>query len=343
MTVRIAQFVHASNDVVDKAFLREFPEVEVAKARSLESLANALDGAEILHVYNSAFTADFARLVRDKGRALKWIQFTTVGVEIGLRAGLPEGVWVTNGGDVSQRVLAGHAIALMLGVMRGFRRFEQLRERREWARHTLSSHIVDPDGVRMVILGMGHIGQDIARKAKAFDMEVICVTRSASPAVREIDRVVSREKVDEILPSADVVMVAMPLDSSTEGFLSAKRIALMQKTAILVNISRGKVVDEAALCRALAEGRIMGAGLDAFAEEPLPAASPLWDLPNVLITPHIGGQGGQQLWRRMSELIRDNTRRYLSGAPLKFVVRTPDGRLQGFVNPQGTNSLGAAS
>jgi phosphoglycerate dehydrogenase-like enzyme len=330
MTVRIAQFVQAASDVVDEAFLRDFPEVEAAKADSLESLANALDGAEILHVYNSAFTAEFARLVRDKGRALKWIQFTTVGIEIGLKAGLPEGVWVTNSGDVSQRVLASHAMALMLGVMRGFRRFEQLRARREWARHAMSSHILDPDGARMVILGMGHVGQEIARKAKAFDMEVICVTRSPSPAVPEIDRVVPREKVGEVLPTADVVMVAMPLDNGTRGFLSAERIALMQETAILVNISRGKVVDEAALARALAEGRIMGAGLDAFAEEPLPAASPLWDLPNVLMTPHVGGQGGRQLWRRMSELIRDNTRRYLSGAHLKHVVRTADGTLQGF-------------
>jgi phosphoglycerate dehydrogenase-like enzyme len=330
MTVRIAQFVHAASDVVDEEFLLEFPEVEVAKARTIESLANALDGAEILHVYNSAFTAEFARLVRDKGRALKWIQFTTVGVEIGLRAGLPDGVWVTNAGDVSQRVLASHAMALMLGVMRGFTRFERLRERREWARHDMSSYIVDPDGARMVILGMGHIGQDIARKAKAFDMEVICVTRAPAPAVPEIDRVVSREKIHEVLPSADVVMIAMPLDDGTRGFLNAERIALMQERAILVNISRGKVVDEAALARALTQGRIMGAGIDAFAEEPLPAKSPLWDLPNVLITPHVGGQGGRQLWRRMSDVIRDNTRRYLSGAPLKHVVRTPDGTLQGY-------------
>jgi len=331
MTVRIAQFVHASGDVVDEAFLRDFPEVEAAKADSLDSLARALDGAEIFHVYNSAFTAEFARVVRDQGWALKWIQFTTVGIEIGLRAGLPEGLWVTNSGDASQRALATHAMALMLGVMRGFRRFGQLQERREWPpRQSMSSELLDPDSARMVILGMGHIGQEIARKAKAFDMEVICVTRASSPAVPEIDRVVPREKVGEVLPSADVVMVAMPLDSATRGFLSAERIALMKGTAILVNISRGKVVDEAALARALVEGRIKGAGLDALAEEPLPASSPLWDLPNVLITPHVGGGGGRQQWRRMSELIRGNTRRYLSGEPLKHVVRTPDGTLQGF-------------
>jgi phosphoglycerate dehydrogenase-like enzyme len=84
----------------------------------------------------------------------------------------------------------------------------------------------------------------------------------------------------------------------------------------------------------------MGAGLDAFAKEPLPAASPLWDLPNVLMTPHVGGNGGRELWRRMSELVRDNTRRYLSGALLKHVVRTPDGTLQGFENRQTGNAQG---
>jgi phosphoglycerate dehydrogenase-like enzyme len=333
MTVRIAQFVHATHDVVDEAFLREFPEIEAVKADNLETLSAALEGAEIFHVYNSAFTPEFAKLVREKGRALKWIQFTTVGIDIALKAGLPDGVWVTNSGDVSQRVLAGHAIALMLGVMRGFHRFEPLRARRDYARQAMSRQLMAPDGARMVILGMGRIGQDIARKAKAFDMEVICVTRAAAPAVPEVDRVVPREKVDEVLPSADVVMVAMPLDAGTQGFLSAERIALMKETAVFVNISRGKVVDEVALARALAEGRIWGAGLDAFSQEPLPAASPLWDLPNVLMTPHVGGAGGRELWRRMSELVRENTRRYLSGVPLKHVVRTPEGTLQGFGNP----------
>jgi D-2-hydroxyacid dehydrogenase (NADP+) len=338
MTVRIGQFVHATHDVVDEAFLREFPEIEAVKAHDLDSLANALDGAEIFHVYNSAFTPEFAKLVRDKGRALKWMQFTTVGIDIALKVGLPDGVWITNSGDVSQRVLAGHAMALMLGVMRGFRRFEPLRARREYARQTMPRYMTAPDGAVMVILGMGRIGQDIARKAKAFDMEVICVTRASAPAVPEIDRVVPREKVDEILPTADVVMIALPLDAGTQGFLSAERIALMKETAVLVNISRGKVVDEAALARALAENRLVGAGLDAFVREPLPPESQLWDLSNVLMTPHVGGNGGRDSWRRLRDLVRDNTRRYLSGAPLRHVVRTPDGTLQGFENQLAENT-----
>jgi len=330
MTIRIAQFVRPTNDVVDEAFLRDFPEIEAVKADGLDSLIPALDGAEILHVFNSAFTPEFAAALRDHGRALKWIQFTTVGIDIALEAGLPDGVWVTNTGDVSQRVLAGHAMALMLGVMRGLHRFAPLRAEHRWGRADMQSHMMAPEGASMVILGMGRVGQDIARKAKAFDMEVTCVTRAPAPAVPEIDRVVPREKIAEVLAGADVVMVAMPLDDGTEGFLTADLIAAMKETAILVNISRGKVVDEAALAEALAQGRIRGAGLDAFGEEPLPADSPFWDLPNVVMTPHVGGQGGPELWQRFSELVRDNTRRYLIGEPLNHVVRTPDGVLQGF-------------
>ena len=186
MTLRIVQYVRATHDLVDDAFLREFPEVEAVKADSLEFLAEALDGAEVLVAYNSAFTPEFAKLVRDQGRALKWIQFTTVGIDVALRVGLPDGVWITNSGGVSQSVLAGHAIALMLGVMRGFRRFEPLRAKRNYAREAMGHFMIAPDGLCMVILGMGRIGQDIARKAKAFDMEVICVTRAPVPAAPEI-------------------------------------------------------------------------------------------------------------------------------------------------------------
>jgi phosphoglycerate dehydrogenase-like enzyme len=115
MTVRIAEFVHATQDVMDEAFLGKFPEIEVVKANNIETPSDALEGAEIFQVYNSAFTPEFAQLVRDKGQALKWIQFTTVGIDIALKARLPNSVWVTNSGDVNQRVLAGHVNCLDAG------------------------------------------------------------------------------------------------------------------------------------------------------------------------------------------------------------------------------------
>jgi phosphoglycerate dehydrogenase-like enzyme len=323
MTTRIAQFVRSHNDVVDADFLRDFPGVEAIKADNLVDFAQALDGAEILHVYNSAYTPEFAQLVAEKGGALKWMQFTTVGIDIADESGLPDTVWITNTGDVSQKILAGHAMALMLAVMRGLHLFEPHRARHSWSREEMQTEVVSPDGGTLVILGMGRIAQNAARMARAFDMEVVCVTRADAPAVPEIDRVVPRERVEEALPQADVVMVCMPIDDGTEGFLTADRIALMKESAVLVNISRGLVVDEAALADALRHNRIRGAALDAFGEEPLPPDSPFWDLPNVVMTPHIGGQGGGDQWRRLSDMIRENTRRYLAGETLQHVVRKP--------------------
>jgi phosphoglycerate dehydrogenase-like enzyme len=325
MTVRIAQLVRTYHDVVNEAFLRDFPGIEVAKAHSADELAAALEGAEILHVYNSGFTPEVGKAVRQHGTALRWIQFTTVGVDIAEENGLIDGVWVTNIGDVRQRVLAGHAVALMLGVMRGFAAYAPHRAARDWAREKMFPHMIAPEGGTMVLCGMGRIGQDIARKAKAFDMEVICVTRAARPASPSIDRVVPRGRLREVLPAADVVMIAMPLDDETRHFIGAAELALMKETAVLINISRGAVVDEAALAEALAAGRLRGAGLDVFETEPLPASSPLWDLPNAILTPHLGGQGGAEQWHRLSELVRDNTRRYLAGEPLLNVVIAPAG------------------
>lgn len=323
MTVRIAQFVAPRNDVIDAAFLRDFPEIEVAKAAGLDALAPALQGAVALITTNSAFTPEFARVLCDNADSLKWIQFTTVGIDIADAAGLPPGLWLTNTGDVMQATLATHAIALMLAVQRGLHRFEAARARHDWARDDLAKHLVVPEGGTMVILGMGRIGQDIARKARAFGMRVICVTRAGAPANGAIDRVVAREYVDEVLPDADVVMVAMPIDDETRGFLSAARIALMKPDAIVVNISRGLVVDEAALADALAAGCLKGAGLDAFGDEPLPADSPFWKLENVVMTPHVGGQAGDHNRRKLAELVRQNMRRFVDGRPLLNVVRAP--------------------
>lgn len=324
ITVRIAQFVHPRNDVIDAAFLRDFPGIEVIKAADLDGLATALDGAAALITTNSAFTPEFAGTLRGNAGRLKWIQFTTVGIDIADAAGLPPGLWLTNTGDVMQATLATHAIALMLAVQRGLHRFESARARHHWDRDGLAKYLTVPEGGTMVILGMGRIGQDVARKAKAFGMNVICVTGASAPANDAIDRVVARERVDEVLPGADVVMVAMPIDDDTRGFLSSALIALMKPGAIVVNISRGLVVDEAALAEALGAGRLGGAGLDAFGEEPLPADSPFWGLDNVVMTPHVGGQAGDHNRRKLAEVIHENMGRFLDGKPLLNIVRAPN-------------------
>jgi len=320
MTLRIAQMLRDYHDVVDADFLAAFPDVEVVRAHNPDELAGALDGAEVFFTYNSAFTPETGPVIAKHGQALKWIQFATVGIDIAQEHGLPQDVLITNIGDISQTALAGHAMALMLGVMRGFHPYEGFRANHDWARNEFSPGLIPATGGTMVILGMGRIGQDVARKAKAFDMEVICVTRAATPAPF-IDRVVKREDVGDVLPHADVLMIAMALDDETRNFIDADKIALLKPNAIVVNVSRGQVIDEAALTQALAAGWIKGAGIDAFADEPLSPDSPLWDLDNVLMTPHIAGQGGDAQKQGLAKLVRENLRLYLDGKPLNSVVR----------------------
>jgi phosphoglycerate dehydrogenase-like enzyme len=319
----IVRFCRDYHDVLDADFLRDFPEVEARKPDTVAALEAALPGTEVLHINDSFFTPEVARAIARHGGALRWIQFTTVGTDHAQAAGLPPQVRITNVGDVRQRILAGHAIGLMLAAMRGYVFFEPWRAKHEWARDEMSARTLAPDGNKMVICGMGRLGQDIARKAKAFDMEVTCVTRTATPTRPWIDRVVPRERLMEVLPEADAVMIALPLDDGTRGLIGARELAAMKPTAVLVNVSRGPVVDEAALVAALRAGTIRAAGLDAFEDEPLPADSGFWDLPNLVMTPHIGGQGGGDQWLRLSQLVRDNTRRYLDGQPLINVIREP--------------------
>ena len=323
--LRIVRFCRDYHDVVDAAFLRDFPEVSVVKPETVDELAAALPGADIMHINDSFFTPEVAAALAAHGKDLKWIQFTTVGTDHAEAAGIPPQVVVTNIGDVRQRILAGHAMGLMLCLLRSIHDYAPFRAKREWAREEMFPFIQVTEGATLLICGMGKIGQDIARKAKAFDMNVICVTRAAEPASAHIDRVVARENIRDVLPEADVVMVAMPLDDATRGFIGKAELAAMKKSAILVNISRGPVVDEAALIDCLAAKGIRGAALDVYEDEPLPADSGFWPLENLLMTPHIGGQGGDDQWTALSVLVRDNTRRYLDGKPLRNVVKTPAG------------------
>lgn len=323
--LKIVRFCRDYHDVVDAAFLRDFPEVSSVRPEGIADLAQALAGADVLLINDSFFTPEVAETLAAHGQSLKWIQFTTVGTDHAEAAGIPAHVTVSNIGDVRQRILAGHAIGMMLAVLRGFRDYEPYRARHQWARDDMMRHVQVTEGANLVICGMGKIGQDIARKARAFDMTVTCVTRAGAPATADIGRVVARERVMDVLPEADVIMIAMPLDDATRGFIGARELVAMKPSAILVNISRGPVVDEAALIECLRAGAIRGAALDVFEDEPLPADSGFWDLPNLLMTPHMGGQGGDDQFAGLARLVRDNLRRYLDGKPLKNVIKTPAG------------------
>ncbi len=324
MATNVTLMVPAHSDIVDDGFCRDFPEFNFRKVASVEELAAAMADTEILITNTSAFyRTEVAAAVNANCANLEWIQFTTSGVDMEARQNLPPGVRITNARGLRADILAAHAMALMLGVMRGFRQFEDYRERQEWARGAMCDVVQGPAGRTMVIAGLSATGHEIAQKAKAFGMTVIGVSRRGQ-AGEFVDRVVGRDRFREVLAMADVVMLTMTLDDETHHFLDAKGFAAMKPSAIVINPARGPLIDEAALIAALEEGRIFGAGLDVTETEPLAPSSPLWRMKNVLISPHIGGHGDLAQKQRLTQIVAGNLRRYLDGRELNNMIEVEE-------------------
>jgi phosphoglycerate dehydrogenase-like enzyme len=207
---------------------------------------------------------------------------------------------------------------LMLASFRRFREIEQARAKRDWIRDQMHETSRTLEGATLVIVGFGAIGQEIARKAKAFDMTVITATR-AGRAGPTVDQAVTRERLHEVLPQADVVVLCLPVEADTVRMFGDDAFARMKPDALFVNVGRGDLVDEDALIRALSSKRIGGAALDVTTVEPLPPDSPLWTFDNVLISPHSAGCGKDGS-ERFNAIFAENLRRYRVGEPLIGLV-----------------------
>ena len=177
----------------------------------------------------------------------------------------------------------------------------------------------------MVLLGVGEIGRGVARLAKAFGIHTVGVRRRhEGEAAPEFDELLSVAAMPDILGRGDYVVASLPLTAKTRGLLDDRAFRAMKPSAIFVNVGRGRTVDEAALVRALREGWIGAAALDVFEQEPLAPASPLWNLPNVLISPHMGSDTARYM-ERMTDVLCDNLVRYAEGRPLRNVVDPREG------------------
>jgi phosphoglycerate dehydrogenase-like enzyme len=179
-------------------------------------------------------------------------------------------------------------------------------------------------GATLGIIGFGSIGRDTARLAKGLGMHVVVVREHPERRGGYADRVLGPGSVDDLLAISDYVVLAAPVTPSTQHIIGAERLTRMKPTAYLINVARGSLVDEPALIVALRDERIGGAALDVFDEEPLPADSPLWNLPNVLITPHTAALT-EKMWDRHYELVTRNLRRYMRGEPLLNLVDKREG------------------
>jgi phosphoglycerate dehydrogenase-like enzyme len=249
---------------------------------------------------------------------LRWIQFWTAGIERGIRFGMPRGIPVCAAPGVKGPTVAEHAMLLMLASFRRFRDIEQARLRRDWIRDQMHETSRTLEGATLVIVGFGAIGQEIARKAKAFDMHVITVTR-AGRAGPTVDQAVTRDRLHQVLPQADAVALCLPVEPDTIRLFGDAAFACMKRDALFVNVGRGELVDEDALIRALTDKRIGGAALDVATVEPLPKDSPLWTFDNVLISPHSAGCGKDGS-ERFNAIFAENLRRYRASEPLIGVV-----------------------
>jgi phosphoglycerate dehydrogenase-like enzyme len=250
---------------------------------------------------------------------LRWIHSLSVGVDGLLSSqGLTPNIVVTNCRGAHSAVVADHAFALILAHARCLPAFGGAQAERRWQKHGFDDRMFDLEGKVLGIAGFGSIGEAIARRASGFGMRV-WASRRRSAASAVIERLVPAAELDELLEVADVVVVACALTQETQGLFDAARFARMKRSAFFVNVARGGIVREADLIDALRDGRIAGAGLDVFEEEPLAPTSPLWTMPNVILTPHMSVVSPGSV-DRASAVWAENVRRYRTGQPLLTTV-----------------------
>lgn len=246
---------------------------------------------------------------------LRWLHSFSAGVDHPVfHLFLERGVRLSNSSGASAVAVAETVLFYMLCLSRDYRRWEEARRRLAWEPHSVR----ELHDAKLAIVGLGPIGQEVAAKAAAFGMNVVAVTRR--PRTGTAFSVRPLGDLDAVLADADYVVLALPLTPATRGLLDRRRLALLRPTSFLINVARGELIDEQALAEALTAGRIAAAALDVFNEEPLPPSSPLWKLPNVILTPHSSGRSDASD-DRASEIFLDNLARYFAGRELRNEVR----------------------
>ncbi|MBB4638232.1 D-2-hydroxyacid dehydrogenase [Longimicrobium terrae] len=254
---------------------------------------------------------------------LKWAHTASAGVGGSLRDEIAHSdVVLTNAAGVYAEPMADTVLAMMLHFARGLDFAVRAQADRRWDKAPFDdaeSPIRELNEATVGIVGLGGIGRAVAHRASALGMTVVASRRGGGDGPDGVEVFHGEDALDQLLPRADFLVVTVPLTAETEGLIGARELAMLPEGAVVINVARGAVLDERALIDALRSGRLRGAGLDVFAREPLPDDSPLWTLPNVLVTPHVSG-ASHRFWRRQTELIVQNIRRYAAGGPLRNTV-----------------------
>lgn len=286
------------------------PRIRVAFATDLAKAIEHAPQAEVMVGWN------VPREAVQRASRLRWIHSTAAGVDQLLHPEVLEREIVVTSSSGIHQPLVEHVFALMLALTRRVHVAIRNQVRGRWERREAVGDEIR--GKTLGILGLGTIGMEIAEKARVFGMRVIGTKRTPVP-LPHVDRVYPPGELREVLRDSDVLVIALPLTADTRHLIGERELRAMKRSALLINIGRGPIVDEAALVRALQEGWIGGAGLDVFEREPLPADSPLWGMEHVIVTPHVSGAWPGYLDAAVP-LLCDNLRRYLDGAELRNLV-----------------------
>ena len=261
-----------------------------------------------------------AREVFLAAKQLKWLHCPGTGVD--QLSKVPEliesDVVLTNSRGPHAPPMADHVLGMMINLAHRWRELFEDQRNHRWDGENYSDRLVDLRGATLGILSMGDIGTQVAQRAQGFDMEVYGVDKypKPSPVAKEVWGL---DRLDHLLGISDWVVVTTPLTTETRGLIDRRRLGLLKDGAFLIIISRGHIVDEDALVDELKSGRLGGAGIDAFAQEPLPPDNPLWDLENIVISPHSSASVPSLVTGRRG-IFKENLRRYLAKEPFLYVV-----------------------
>ncbi len=288
---------------------------------SPEALA-AVRGAEVYLGYGLPPALFEAATAAPEGR-LRWAHSGAAGVGGALHPAMRDsGVVLTNSAGIHAEPMADTVLAYVLHFARGLDFAVRAQAERRWDKgpfDAADTPLRELEELTLGIVGLGGIGRAVARRAAALGMRVLATRRREGEGPPGVEVLRGDGALHRLLERSDVLVVTVPETPGTRGMIGAAELDRLPPGAVLVNVARGRVVDEEALVAALRAGRLRGAALDVFAREPLPPGSPLWTLPNVLVTPHVSGTS-HRFWRRETDLIVDNVRRYLAGAPLLNTV-----------------------
>ncbi len=291
-----------------------FPDDTFVYARDEAEEAREIADAEI------AFTSILNRTVLASARRLRWIHSPAAGVGRLMYPDLAESpVIVTNSRGMHAVAIAEHVIGVMIALTHHLHLAIRFQARRHWTKDDMP-HARILRGRQIGIVGLGAIGTAVGETASALGMRVVGLKKHVDEARPDwIEKVWPPSQLPELLASSDVVVLTAPLTPETRGLIGSRELRLMRRDAILINVARGKLVRERELIRELQAGTIAGAGLDVFEHEPLDPDSPLWDLSNVIVTPHMSGFF-EGYWQAVTDLFAANLLRFHTGQPLMNVV-----------------------